>query len=88
MQLTSPQGVASNSDAHRIQTLHSLLTSGISHLLADGTCTFLNILSDIHRGGLYLLGLALDLMAFVPGEVAEGGFKLAFCIFGSGINFV
>jgi hypothetical protein len=27
-------------------------------------------------------------MAFVVGEVAIGGLKLAFCIFGSGIRFV
>ena len=75
---------ATRPDAHRIPTL----VSSISQLFAGRTCTFLYILGSIHRGGLNLLSLALDLFAFVTGEIAKGGFKLAFCIFGSGINFV
>lgn len=76
------------SDTPRIQTWQSLLASGISDLLAGRSCAFLDILSDLHRRGLNLLGLALDLMTCVTGKVTIGRFKLAFDFFGSGITFV
>ncbi len=80
--------VARTSNAQRIQNGHSLLISGISNLLAGCTCTFLDVLGSIHGGSLNLLGLSLDLVACVTGEVPIGGFEFAFCIFGSGIKFV
>ena len=59
----------------RLETL--LLLSGIGNLLAGRMDSFLYILDDIHRGGVNLLGLTLDLMAHIAGEFPISRFKLA-----------
>lgn len=65
-----------------------LMASGIGNLLVSRMDSFLDILDDIHRRGMNLLGLALDLMAYVTGEFPISGFKLAFGIFGCSITFI
>ena len=70
----------------RLETL--LLLSGIGNLLAGRMDSFLYILDDIHRGGVNLLGLTLDLMAHIAGEFPISRFKLAFGVFGCSFAFI
>lgn len=53
-----------------------------------GLGRLLEIFRRVHGGSLHLLGLTLDLVTCVTGDVTIGSFQLAFGLFRRGISFV
>jgi|GEM_PF-6404932 hypothetical protein len=64
------------------------VVSGMGNVLSHRLSRLLEILGHIHGGSLHLLGFSLDLVPFVTGKVANGGFQSAFGIFCRGVNVV